>query len=72
MTTGRHCRHCRYYGKHQIRNGKLIDQMGNQCGAITTSYAPCRMEIAHKAPDEANARSPWPRTSRNLHTAAPD
>ena len=43
---------CRYYGKHQLRTGQLIDQHGNQCGAITYAYAPCMLETRGAQPDE--------------------
>jgi hypothetical protein len=43
---------CRYYGKHQVRGGQLVDQGGNQCGAITYSYTPCLFEIEGAPPDE--------------------
>jgi hypothetical protein len=44
---------CRYYGKHQTLDGHLIDQLGNQCGAITTQYSPCVMELRGQIPNEA-------------------
>ena len=29
----------------------LFDQRGNQCALVTTSHAPCQMEIAGETPD---------------------
>ena len=31
---------CRYYGKHQTLDGHLIDQLGNQCGAMRSPIMP--------------------------------
>jgi hypothetical protein len=42
---------CRFYGKHQTVTGLMIEQMGNQCGAITSHYGPCKMELAGQTPD---------------------
>lgn len=43
---------CKYYGMHGHR-GMLIPQLGNECGAIHGAYAPCLMETAGLAPEEA-------------------
>lgn len=42
---------CRFYGKNGMF-GQLIDQGGNECGLIITSYSPCAMEMDGSAPDE--------------------
>lgn len=41
---------CPFYGFHTAL-GLLIDQTGNQCALITTSYSPCQMEINGQTPD---------------------
>ena len=41
---------CPFYGFH-ILLGNLIDQDGNRCALITTSYSPCQMEVAKKTPE---------------------
>jgi hypothetical protein len=38
---------CHYYGKSHIvyqRSGQLVDQHGNECALVYTSYSPCQME----------------------------
>ncbi len=41
---------CPFYGFNGMF-GSLIDQEGNQCGLITDSYSPCRMEVNEKTPN---------------------
>lgn len=44
---------CKFYGKHWAGSSfGLVDSLGNQCGAVRRSYAPCRMEILGVTPDE--------------------
>jgi hypothetical protein len=43
---------CRFYGKHQTSTGHPLDQMGNQCGAITYAYVPCFLELDGDVVDE--------------------
>lgn len=44
---------CKFYGKHWAGSSfGLVDSLGNQCGAVRRSYAPCRMEVLGVAPDE--------------------
>jgi len=33
--------------------GKLYSQYGNECGVIFDAYAPCKMEVLGRVPDEA-------------------
>ena len=43
---------CPFYGMTRIRLGNaLIDQNGNACALITSSFSPCVMEMAHQKPD---------------------
>jgi hypothetical protein len=45
-------RGCRFYGFHPVPMAKiLMPSMGNQCGLMTGSYSPCRMEVAGQVVD---------------------
>ena len=38
---------CPFYGKHAVENMKVLaSQGGNECGLVTSRYAPCAMETA--------------------------
>jgi hypothetical protein len=46
---------CRYYGKSHAAleaAGVLVDQHGNECAVVFTSFAPCKMEIDTFVPNE--------------------
>jgi hypothetical protein len=50
---------CPFYGRQMYQTGLiggprpilLIGTNGNQCAIVTTSHAPCRMEIDSEEPD---------------------
>jgi len=43
---------CPFYGFFHARSTDvLIDQQGNQCALIVTSYSPCQMEFRKQTPD---------------------
>lgn len=43
---------CPFYGKHAVPLMRvLIEQGGNQCALVTSSYSPCRVEMAGGVPD---------------------
>ena len=44
-------RKCRFYGKNGMF-GQLVEQGGNECGLIVSSYSPCRMLMAGRRVDE--------------------
>jgi hypothetical protein len=44
---------CRFYGKCG-KFSSLVDQLGNECGLILHSYAPCAMEVCKEPIDESS------------------
>lgn len=49
---------CPFYGSHYVALGsgstppfRLLNSGGNQCGLVTTSYAPCTYEVNRLMPD---------------------
>jgi len=54
---------CPFYGRHLAMIGAapfaLIDQKGNQCALITTSFSPCQREIAGQTIDWRLCQRVW-------------
>lgn len=54
---------CPFYGRHAAPTMRLlVEQYGNQCALVTSSYAPCAMEMAGQLPELA--RCEWNGTER--------
>jgi hypothetical protein len=56
---------CPFYGLQLVERWQLlIEQIGNECGLRTLTYAPCSMEVAGLQPDLATC--PTARDSQAL------
>jgi hypothetical protein len=41
---------CHFYGRHMASVGVMVESGGNECALITSSFAPCSMELNHAEP----------------------
>jgi hypothetical protein len=60
---------CEFYGYHAIPAMRVLARSGgNQCALVTSAFAPCKMELAGRAPDwplcPYNPSAPIPRSCR--------